>query len=64
MAMYGLLIPAEKGTLLSIFEEIFVDIGDFQSIQENLSTFSGHIRNLKTFAEEQMLNFVFNEYYI
>ena len=52
MAMYGLLIPAEKGTLLSIFEEIFVDIGDFQSIQENLSTFSGHIRNLKTFAEE------------
>ncbi|HOO59056.1 MAG TPA: Smr/MutS family protein [Candidatus Mcinerneyibacteriales bacterium] len=52
MSMYGLLVPAEKGTLLSIFEEIFVDIGDFQSIQENLSTFSGHIRNLKTFAEE------------
>ncbi|HHH84336.1 MAG TPA: hypothetical protein ENL15_00085, partial [Firmicutes bacterium] len=52
MAMYGLLVPAEKGTLLSIFEEIFVDIGDFQSIQENLSTFSGHIKNLKTFAEE------------
>ncbi|HDS02800.1 MAG TPA: hypothetical protein ENN72_03735 [Firmicutes bacterium] len=52
MAMYGLLIPADKGTMLSLFEEIFVDIGDFQSIRENLSTFSGHIRNLKRFARE------------
>ncbi len=42
----GLWIPAEKGTNISIFERIFVDIGDNQSIENALSTFSSHVKNL------------------
>ena len=50
MTMYGLLIPAQSHSNISIFENIFVDIGDFQSIEENLSTFSGHMKNLIFFV--------------
>ena len=51
MAMCGMFIPAAE-TELSTFEEIFCDIGDAQSIEENLSTFSSHITNLVGITEQ------------
>ncbi|MCK8061230.1 MULTISPECIES: endonuclease MutS2 [unclassified Fusibacter] len=51
MAMCGLLIPADKNTRLSVFDHILADIGDGQSITQNLSTFSSHIKNINTIIE-------------
>ena len=46
MAYSGIYIPAKEGSSIYVFDNIFVDIGDEQSIQENLSTFSSHISNI------------------
>ncbi len=52
MAMCGLLIPAADRSEISVFEKILVDVGDEQSIQQNLSTFSSHMVNIIEIMKE------------
>ncbi|MCX5677080.1 MAG: endonuclease MutS2, partial [Planctomycetota bacterium] len=46
MAQAGLMVPAKDGSTFPMLERVLVDIGDEQSIEANLSTFSGHIRHI------------------
>jgi len=56
MAMCGMLIPAESNSELSFFDRILVDIGDKQSIEQSLSTFSSHMVNIINIIEESKHN--------
>lgn len=51
MVMCGLLIPAAENSRVSIFDNILVDIGDGQSIESSLSTFSSHMLNIVSILE-------------
>jgi len=58
MTMCGLLIPVSDGSRISVFENILVDIGDSQSIEQNLSTFSSHtnkVIEILSIADERSL---------
>ncbi|HVW14485.1 MAG TPA: endonuclease MutS2 [Mucilaginibacter sp.] len=51
MAQAGLLIPASDTSVVGIFKQISVDIGDDQSIESDLSTYSAHLSKMKSFVE-------------
>ena len=51
MAMCGLMIPASDGSRVSVFEHILVNIGDQQSIEQSLSTFSSHMSSVVQILE-------------
>lgn len=50
MAQCGVLPPVYENSHIGIFDDIFIDIGDDQSIEDDLSTYSSHLRNMKTFV--------------
>ena len=54
MAQYGFLIPAHESSIVCHFDEYLVDIGDEQSIEQSLSTFSGHMKKITGILELAM----------
>ncbi|MBP7507532.1 MAG: Smr/MutS family protein [Prolixibacteraceae bacterium] len=51
MLQCGLLVPMAEGSIMGIFNQMFIDIGDEQSIENDLSTYSSHLLNMKFFTE-------------
>ncbi len=51
MTLSGMFIPAKEGSNISVFDKIFVDIGDEQSIENSLSTFSSHLKTIIDITE-------------
>ncbi|OJV37237.1 MAG: endonuclease MutS2 [Bacteroidia bacterium 43-41] len=51
MVQCGLLIPLRENSRVGLFDDIFIDIGDEQSIENDLSTYSSHLQNMKFFVK-------------
>ncbi len=51
MAQSGMHIPARRGATLRVFRDVYIDIGDEQSLQQSLSTFGAHVKRLKYIVE-------------
>ncbi len=51
MVQFGMLIPADENSKIGIFKSIFTDIGDQQSLEDDLSTYSSRLKNMKYFIE-------------
>ena len=51
MVKAGLPIPAEAGSVMPIFDQVFADIGDAQAVENDLSTFSAHVTHMMTFLD-------------
>ena len=56
MAACGLFIPAADGSSVAVFDSVYCDIGDSQSIEESLSTFSSHLENIIKICEKVQKN--------
>ncbi len=52
MLQCGLLIPVQPDSTCGIFQKLFIDIGDQQSIENDLSTYSSHLQNMRNFLQE------------
>ena len=52
MLQCGLLVPVKEQSRAGLFHQIMIDIGDEQSIQDELSTYSSHLRNMRTFVRQ------------
>jgi DNA mismatch repair protein MutS2 len=59
MLQCGLLVPMRETSETGIFRDIFIDIGDEQSIENDLSTYTSHLRNMKNFALKAGKNSLF-----
>jgi len=51
MVQFGMLIPADPNSKIGIFKKIFTDIGDQQSLEDDLSTYSSRLKNMKYFID-------------
>ena len=56
MVQSGILVPVDENSEFGIFTEIFADIGDQQSIEDDLSTYSSRLRNMKNFIDQSNTN--------
>jgi len=52
MTQCGLLVPVGEASRVGIFQQLMIEIGDEQSIEDELSTYSSHLRNMKTFVRQ------------